>query len=435
MFIDTKRRPKSDLHARPPILASRIYKLKNMKNNKFRHGGELKNTDSKIKYDFSVNINPLGLPEAVKKALAESHEAFTDYPDPDCRQLRNAIAEKEGVSPEQIVCGNGASDIIYRICEALNIKHALIPVPAFSEYERALNNNNAYIEYLYTEMEYGFALTPEAFEKWTEERAEAAHDTAEKDTELPDAIFLCTPTNPSGRLLDSKLIEKAAAWCAENNAALIVDECFLEFHENRNSLTAINIIKNINKESCKNNCRDMGAPARTSSGAFEHSSIHSGIIIVINAFTKIYSMAGLRLGYAVCSDAETARMISERGPHWNVSGPAQAAGIAALRESDYLEKTVKYIKNERERMSKELSDVLAEKDSTFRTFKSDANYILFTAPPGLAEAMVAEGIAIRDCRNYEGLAGRPEHYYRIAVRTPKEDDEMFGALRRCLKWL
>lgn len=408
-----------------------------MKNNKFRHGGELKNKDNKIKYDFSVNINPLGLPESVKQALSDSPSAFTDYPDPDCRQLRNAIAEKEGVSPEQIVCGNGASDIIYRICEALDIKHALIPVPAFSEYERALSTNNAYIEYLYTETEYGFALTPEAFEKWTEERAEAAHDTADKDTELPDAIFLCTPTNPSGRLLDSKLIEKAAVWCAENGAALIIDECFLEFHENRNSLTTINIIKNINKESCKNNCRDMGAPARTSSGAFEHSSIHSGNIIVINAFTKIYSMAGLRLGYSVCSDAETARMISECGPHWNVSGPAQAAGIAALRESDYLEKTVKYIKNERERMSKELSDALAEKDSAFRAFKSDANYILFTAPQGLAEAMAAEGIAIRDCGNYVGIAEQEEHYYRAAVRTEKEDDAMvealIKALRRCLK--
>ncbi len=385
-----------------------------MKNNRFSHGGELKNKDNKIKYDFSVNINPLGLPKSVKQALSQSASIFTDYPDPDCRLLRNALAEKEEIRPEQIVCGNGASDIIYRICEALAIKRALIPAPAFSEYERALALNSAAIEHIYTEPDDGFALTAASFEKWIKERrSKVSTGKSRGNTMLPDAIFLCNPTNPSGRLLDKALIEKAAQWCAENSATLIIDECFLEFHEDRNKLTAINML-------------------------IENSGIR---IIVINAFTKIYSMAGLRLGYAICSDAETARMIASHGPHWNVSGPAQAAGIVALRESDYLKKSVKYIKKERERLSNALSDALTGKDSAFRVFKSDANYILFTAPPGLAEAMAAEGVAIRDCGNYAGLSvsERNEYYYRVAVRTEKEDDAMIEALikalRRCMKWL
>lgn len=369
------------------------------KKNTASHGGELKDTDKNIKYDFSVNINPLGLPEGVKTALSENRGIYTDYPDPYCIQLRAAIAEKEGVRPEQIVCGSGASDIIYRICAALDIKRALIPVPAFSEYERALSLNGAAAEYIYTSPDDDFALTDEVFEKWVHEQA------ARGRSDAPDAVFLCDPTNPSGRLLEPSLIARVYDWCAQNGALLIADECFLEFHEKRNEITLLNMIRD-----------------------------HSGIII-INAFTKIYSMAGLRLGYAVCSDEETARRLSGHAPHWNVSGPAQAAGIAALSERGYLEKTVKYIKKERERLSAELSSALAEKDSSFRIFKSDANYILFTAPAGLAEMMADEGIAIRDCGNYAGLAERPEHFYRIAVRSENEDDIMLETLRRCLRWL
>ena len=146
-------------------------------------------------------------------------------------------------------------------------------------------------------------------------------------------------------------------------------------------------------------------------------------------------MAGLRLGYAVCSHEETASRLSRYAPHWNVSGPAQAAGAAAIKEKAYLEKTVRYIKKECMRLSAELSSALAEKNSSFKIFESDANYILFTAPAGLAEHMADEGIAIRDCGNYEGLAGRTEHFYRVAVRSENEDDIMLETLRRCLGWL
>ena len=87
------------------------------------------------------------------------------------------------------------------------------------------------------------------------------------------------------------------------------------------------------------------------------------------------------------------------------------------------------------RLSAELSSALAEKDSSFKIFESDANYILFTAPAGLAEHMADEGIAIRDCGNYEGLAEMTEHFYRVAVRSENEDDIMLETLRRCLRCL
>lgn len=389
-----------------------------MNEKKYSHGGELKNADYKIKYDFSVNINPFGLPENVKHTLMKSLSSFTDYPDPDCRLLRKALAEKEGVTVEQIVCGNGASDIIYRICSSLGIKRALIPAPAFSEYERALKLNGAFAEYLYTKADDSFALTFDSFDAWVSDyEAEHVCDMYDDSFDVNvDAVFLCNPANPSGRLIDPMLTEMVYAWCRKNNAVLIVDECFLGFHEKRNDITAVNLLK-------------KGAPVR---GKYEGSASD---IIVINAFTKIYSMAGLRLGYAVCSDAETARMLAQSAPHWSVSGPAQTAGIAALQESGYLEKSIKYIKKERGRIVKSLSAMLREKDDAFRVFDSDANYILFTAPARLAESMAEEGIAIRDCNNYACLSERNESFYRIAVRTEAEDDVMLEALRRCLRWL
>ena len=100
------------------------------------HGGEVYDHPGVI--DFSANINPLGTPPAVLEAVAASLPFLSQYPDPYCRELTAAIAHYEGVPQSQILCGNGAAELIFSLCQALRPKKALVPVPSFSEYRSAL---------------------------------------------------------------------------------------------------------------------------------------------------------------------------------------------------------------------------------------------------------------------------------------------------------
>ena len=113
------------------------------------HGGDIYSRE--VQYDFSANLNPLGLPASVRKALVEHMDAFAHYPDIHCTALKQEIAEREHLFPtEHIVCGNGAADLIYRMVQAFSPRRALVIAPTFSEYERALKSFHCEVEHYLT---------------------------------------------------------------------------------------------------------------------------------------------------------------------------------------------------------------------------------------------------------------------------------------------
>ena len=179
---------------------------------RYEHGG---NTDpEQIRYDFSANINPLGMPTAVRQAVIQSADDCIRYPDPQCLALGKALAGEHGVSPQQIVCGNGAADLIYRLAAALRPKKALLSAPTFSEYEKALAENGCGIRFI---------------------ELKEAEDFRYPDT-LPDMVtididlvMLCSPNNPTGTTIAPALLEKLVLRCIKLGIALAVDECFLPF--------------------------------------------------------------------------------------------------------------------------------------------------------------------------------------------------------------
>lgn len=401
---------------------------------RFHHGGELKNKNHSIKYDFSVNINPLGLPRAAAEALQAHPECFTRYPDPECSRLRETIAAVRQVRPEQVVCGSGASDLIYRICSALKFRTALLPVPSFTEYERALHLNGCRTEFLQTKEADDYALTEEVFLQWAEKEAKRpAYSRA-------DAVILCNPGNPSGKLMTRETLHAVADWCSRNRAVLVVDECFLGFSEAGSALSMAGLLSRTSvqagmsagtqhpAEMSAQTPHPAGEAASMNPGSAGGSAAPEAEIIVLDAFTKLYAMAGLRAGYALCSSPETAERILAAGPPWNVSGPAQIAAAAALTDTEYADRTRKLVSAERTYMEHRIRLIM----DGYQVFSSDVNYILFTGPPELAEAMAEEGVAIRDCSDYLGLG---YNYYRTAVSVREENDAMLEALRRCMKWL
>lgn len=338
------------------------------------HGGDIYSRE--ISLDFSANLNPSGMPEGVKTALKNSVSEWENYPDSLCRKLCKALSEYENFPIENFVCGNGAADLIYRIVKAVNPKKAIVTAPTFSEYEKALSENGTEILHYYLSEKYDFAID------------KGILNVLDSST---DMIFLCNPNNPTGQLVPKNILKAVAERCLENDTILVCDECFLPFVTDGKSKS---IRHCINKN-----------------------------VIILNAFTKIYSMAGLRLGYALFGSAELAKAVQKTGQYWSVSTPAQIAGIAALNEKNYIEKTVQLINKERDFLTAELQKF------GFRVFKSEANFILFRCDMPLDELLLREKIAIRNCGNYEGLS---DGYFRIAVRNHEENAMLITAIGRCL---
>lgn len=338
------------------------------------HGGNVYNKN--VRLDFSANINPLGIPEGVKKAFVSSLDYCEKYPDHNCTELKKAIAEHESCSENLICVGNGAADLIYRIVHTFRPKKAVIVSPTFSEYEKALCEIGCDISFYNLNENNSFDIQ---------------NDFLNLIDDDIDMIYITSPNNPTGRIISADLLSCIADKCLKKGCILAADECFMDFSENSDRYS----IKNAMNEN----------------------------VIILKAFTKIYAMAGIRLGYAVCGDKTTAEKISQNGQYWSVSAVAQQCGIAALREKEYVRKSVEMITAERRYLENELENL------GFKVYHSFANYILFRTDIKIYEYLLDKGILIRKCGNYRELS---DNYYRIAVRTHSENLELISTMEKCI---
>lgn len=346
------------------------------------HGGDIysfteKNSDIKP-VDFSANINPLGIPEAVRKAIIDSADDCTCYPDPLCRALRTAISESENVPKDWIFCGNGAADVLFRLALALKPKKAVIPAPAFSEYEISLINTDCKVKLHYLSEHDDFELS------------ERILDEIDGET---DIVYLCNPNNPTGKLISPELTMKILDKCVRHGAYLLIDECFNDF---------------------------LSAPNQyTLKGELEK---HENLI-VLRAFTKLYAIPGIRLGYCMTSNEKLMSKLYQCGQPWNVSVVAQKCGVAALKDKQFPELTRKLIGEQREYLMYEM------KKLGFKVFDSTANYIFFKNEivKNLKEALEKYGVLIRSCANYHGLDNR---YFRIAVKSQRDNQYLMDSLHK-----
>lgn len=341
---------------------------------KHKHGGDIYSRSYKT--DYSANINPLGPPEGVLRAVRESVHLIQNYPDVSQRRLRSALAEHEQVPEEWLIFGNGAAELIFALSMGLKPKRALLTAPGFAEYEEALRACGCEMEWYERKEENSFLLKEDYLEKITPET---------------DILFLCNPNNPTGTLTNRPMLRKIADRCRECQVLMAVDECFIGF---------------------------VDEPEAYSVKAWlsEYPNI-----FVLKAFTKLYAMPGLRLGYGICADGQvTERMRGVMQP-WSVSVPAQEAGTAALLEQEYVEHSREIVRQEREYLLKGLRKL------GLTVWEGAANFLFFKGAEHLAEACEKQGYLIRDCSNYRGLSGG---YYRIAVRTREENREFLKVLEK-----
>ena len=323
--------------------------------------------------DFSANVSPLGLPEGVAKAITAALSTADRYPDPLCRELRAKLALHEGVPADHILCGNGAADLIFRLVWAKRPHKALVTAPTFAEYAAALETVGCRVERCFLREADDFAVT-EAF-------CGAIDDSV-------DMVFLCQPNNPTGQLTPPALVARILEKCTACGALLLLDECFLDFLPDHASLTAKPLLS-------------------------------SGNLLILKAFTKLYGMAGVRLGYALSADTALLDAMQHTGQPWAVSSLAQAAGLAALDETAYVEQVRALIAAQRPLLASGLRAL------GLRVLDGRANYLLFQGPETLGETLRQKGVVLRSCANYPGLDGS---WYRTAVRTAAENEQLLQTL-------
>lgn len=328
--------------------------------------------------DFSANINPLGPPEWLRPLISANISDLAHYPDPDCTELITALAKANNLHPEQILVGNGATELLHLLPRALEVKKALIPVPSYADYEDPARLNGLEI-----------TLLPLS----TTEQFRLDMDQLEAALQPEQLVMLGQPNNPTGALCDAKQLRQLVVRHPET--LFVVDESFIDFTDGSQSLR-------------------IDRPAN---------------VVIIQSMTKAYAIPGLRLGYAIANVEIVAKM-RRLLPNWTVNSIAQKVGCRAIQDQDYLQHSRHFVSRQRDQLVRELRKI-----SSLSVYAGTANFLLvrldhdtLTAAE-LAEQTLKQGVAIRVCDNFQALDQR---YFRVAVRTSSEQERLCDALRGIL---
>lgn len=320
-----------------------------------------------VRVDCSSSVNPLGMPRGALKIIEkQAGKLGTVYPDPECRDLKKSLSKYAGVDTDMLSVGNGAAEIIYWFAQAFAKKRVVIPAPTFCEYELASYKAGARVEFV--PLDVNFALDP---------------DSVIRSAKGADAVFLCNPNNPTGRLATAairKIIENV-----DRSTMILLDECFIELVDQPRQNTLAGLVRDFQN------------------------------LVILKSMTKSFGMAGLRLGYSISNPKVAEKLQSMRVP-WNVNALAQAAGVAALADKTHIKKARVLVKKEK----KFLQDKIRK--TGLVPLESDANYFLVQLQEDSTKfrdrLLKKTGVLVRDCSTFTGMG---DSHIRIAVKTHKEN--------------
>lgn len=345
------------------------------------HGGNIYRFEREGKevLDFSSNINPLGVPQKFIDIAKENFDKLTNYPDPYYIELREKIGKHNSVTKENIIVGNGATEILFLYMRAVKPKKVLVLAPCFAEYERALKSVGAQIEYFELKEKNNFYPDIQTLKK----KLEGQHY---------DLFLFCNPNNPTGQLIKFDDVKDLAAICKKQDMKIFIDEAFIEFVENWKEKTAV-LLKN----------KD---------------------VFIMRAFTKFFAIPGLRLGYGISFDEELMNKLQAEKEPWSVNTFANLAGLVMLDDKDYIKKSEKWVAEEKKFLYKELS-----KNKNLKVYKSVCNFLLIklltTTSQEIQTKLLEKNILVRDASNFQFL---DESYIRVAVKDREKNLKLIESL-------
>ena len=354
------------------------------------HGGKVLEISKKSNIevgeflDFSANISPFLMEKEIKEKLYNSIDDIVYYPETDYEDIYIKLASLHNINKAYIRLGNGAIDIIYKLAAFLNLKKGkkrkvLFVEPSFIEYRKAFRIYED-IDLVYYDMD-----------KENLKLDESILDILDNDML---AIFICNPNNPSSCLVEKEILNKILKKCKEKDIYLVLDECFMDFILEEDKYSLVSNIEENKK------------------------------LIILRSFTKLFAVAGLRLGYTISSDRFFLKSMDLLNPHWNINTLAlRVADLAADIYIDLKNKNLDLIEKERKYLIQELEDL------KIKVYESKANFILLRLDKNyddFEQYLLKYKILIRSCSNYRGLDGR---YYRIAIRTHKDNVKLINVFK------
>lgn len=341
--------------------------------------------------DFSSNINPYGFTPAMQEALTTACGHIQHYPDPQAQALVEALAQRRQLEAWQIVPGNGGADVIFRLAgvlgrllgpsqmQATHKAQVLLTAPSFSEYAHAFNQAGLALQTYPLSPDWDFQLDPGILDGLDE---------------TIQVCVLCQPNNPTGLLIDADLLIEIRQICRSRGIYLVLDECFLDF---------------------------LDPPGQA---VYSLKADLSEREVIVKSLTKLFALPGLRLGWLELGSPSLADILRAATPPWQLSGPAQAVGLAALATpADNMQAWRQQLVQERQRLSLALTQAGA------KVYPSQANFLFlaWNYPTLQLDLLtqVSPPILIRNCANYPGLG---PGYWRVAVKSPEENKQFLAAL-------
>ncbi|MGL5367328.1 MAG: pyridoxal phosphate-dependent aminotransferase, partial [Cetobacterium somerae] len=341
------------------------------------HGGniyKLKRDNGIEVLDYSSNINPLGVPNSFKKAVIENFETLEKYPDIDYVELRTAIGDYNNCHIDNVVVGNGATEVLFLYMKAVKAKKVLIIAPTFAEYERAARAAGRDVKFF--PLSKDFSLNENMLLEFITDE---------------DVVVMCNPNNPTGKFQNLEKIKKIADFLERKNKKLFIDEAFIEFVDDWKHKTAC-LLKHKN-------------------------------IFILRALTKFFALPGVRLGYGLTYDESILDEIKNIREPWSVNGVAEIAGKTMLLDTLYIHETENWIKKEKLWFYEELCKI-----DNIEVTPTETNFILVKLLNDNAKSfrkkMIENGVLVRDASNFMFL---DESYIRLAIKDRKKNEQVLEA--------
>ncbi len=354
------------------------------------HGGNLDiiektfNIKKENIIDFSDNINPLGASRVLKDNINNIYDLLNIYPDENYENLRKAIGEYTKNDFENILVGNGATELISGLIKALSPKKSLIILPTYSEYEKELKKINSEITYFDVLEVDDFKLN--------------INNLLSSITSDIDLLVFCNPNNPTGYLTSVTEVKKILEHCKKTNTTVLLDETYVEF----------------SKESTGSTSLVKGYPN----------------LFVIRGTSKFFAISGLRLGYGLTSNPTLREAVLNSLIPWNVNIVADYLGQLVFTDKIFIDDSINLCKAEYKKFEDFFSNI-----NEIKMFESDTNFILFKilsdnfSAKDIFEYMIKEGLLIRNLTHSKGLSDK---YFRICIQKPIDNDKFLVCLKKFL---
>ncbi len=333
--------------------------------------------------DFSSNVNPLGIPKKINPILKNIENYLNKYPDINYTSLRKSIANYTSISFENIIVGNGATELIHHSIKALQPKKALNIRPAYSEYEVELKKINCKILDYFLKEESNFNIEEDIYQY----------------IDKVDMIIICNPNNPTGSIYKRNELLKLLSKCLEYNTSVIIDETYNEFSREQSALSLVNEYKNL---------------------------------YVIRGTSKFFALSGLRLGYLITSNENTLNLIKKNQLPWTVNTIAEAVGEVVFTDKNFIEDSIVNTENEIHFFKNVIDSI-----DSLKVFNTYSNLFLVKilsekTATDFSKFCLEKNVVIRDL-TYYGFEKNGEKFFRISPLNRKENEVLAKLLKDFFK--